>query len=402
MASGDRILVTGGAGFIGSATADLLIERGYGVTILDNLDPQVHPSGIPAYLNPSAQFVVGDIRDQQTVGNLLRQTDAVIHLAAAVGTSQSIYQVARYVDVNTRGTSVLLDAAIHAKNRIRKIVVASSMSLYGEGSYRCDKCGEERYPGLRHEEDLRKRIWEPLCPGCKSTLRAGPTREDKPPMPASIYAQTKRHQEEMALLLGRTYSLPVVALRYFNVYGPRQALTNPYTGVAAIFLNRILNDKSPYIFEDGRQLRDFIHVSDVAKANVLALERDTADYQALNIGTGKPTSIETIAKLLARTSGKEIEPTISSNFRKGDVRHCYADATKARKLLGFRVEVDLEKGFRDLSDWARSQDWGRPEQLEGAMQELEERKLVLHAAAATRPRGKTSAAARAGKRREGI
>jgi len=401
MDSGSRILVTGGAGFIGSATVDLLLEKGYDVTVLDNLDPQVHRSSRPENLNPNSTLVVGDVRDQGTVDKVVKEADAVIHLAAAVGTGQSIYQVERYVDINTHGTSVLLDAAVRTKNRIRKIVVASSMSLYGEGKYRCDECGKDRCPSLRDEDQLRKRIWEPLCPSCRRPLHPKPTPENKPPMPASIYAQTKRHQEEVAILLGRTYSLPVVALRYFNVYGPRQALTNPYTGVAAIFLNRILNDKPPYVFEDGRQLRDFINVRDVARANILALESRSADYQTLNIGTGRPTSIEKIAKRLARISGREIDPIISSNYRKGDIRHCYADTTKARKLLGFQAKVDLEKGFGELLHWARSQDWGRPEQFEGAMQELEERRLVLHPSTVTRRR-KTLASARPRKHRRHI
>ncbi|PUA30980.1 MAG: nucleoside-diphosphate sugar epimerase, partial [Candidatus Terraquivivens tikiterensis] len=276
----ERVLVTGGAGFIGSHTVDLLLERGYEVIVLDSLVEQVHHGRFPEYMPEGIRFVKGDVRDRELLTGLLRECQAVIHLAAAVGVGQSMYEVENYVDANTRGTSLLLDVLVNEEHDVRKVVVASSMSIYGEGKYFCEECGEPRYPGLRPEEQLAAGVWEHKCHVCGSFLKHLPTDEGKPLMPASIYAMTKRHQEEMVLLIGRTYGIPSVALRYFNVYGPRQSLSNPYTGACAIFVSRILNGKPPFIFEDGGQLRDFVHVKDVARANILALEKCSADYMA--------------------------------------------------------------------------------------------------------------------------
>lgn len=250
------------------------------------------------------------------------------------------------------------------------------MSIYGEGRYYCEKCGEDRFPGLRGEELLRSKVWDPLCPECQMPLKPLPTDEDKPLMPTSIYAMSKRHQEEMCLLIGKTYGIPTVALRYFNVFGPRQALSNPYTGCIAIFSSRILNERSPYIFEDGNQLRDFVHVTDVACANVLALEKSAADYEAINIGTGEASSIRRISDLLVDVYGVRLEPFVSQKYRKGDVRHCYADIRKARRVLSYKPSVGLEEGLRELAKWARAHEWGAIDLFEKALRELKERELV--------------------------
>lgn len=372
----DRVLVTGGAGFIGSWTTDLLIEKGYEVTILDVLEPQVHQGNIPEYLNKKARFIKGDVRDKELLARLVKEVDAVIHLAAAVGVGQSMYQVNKYVDYNTNGTAMLLDVLVNESNGVRKLIVASSMSIYGEGKYCCEKCGENRYPKHRSDEQLKNKVWEPLCQKCNMPLKHLPTDEDKPLMPTSIYAMSKRHQEEMCLLIGKTYGIPTVALRYFNVYGPRQSLSNPYTGCVAIFSSRILNSKSPYIFEDGEQLRDFVHVKDIARANVLALEKSSTDYLAVNIGSGKETSITKLADLLTEVYGTQIQSHVSERYRKGDIRHCYADIKRAREFLGYKPSMDLKEALMELAGWAKDHKWGAVDLFEKALRELEEKGLA--------------------------
>jgi len=375
----ENILVTGGAGFIGSHTTDLLIEHGYHVTILDNLEHQVHgkTEKLPDYVNSNTTFIRGDIRERELLNKVTQEVDAVIHLAAMVGIGQSMYQPERYVDINTKGTANLLDVLINEKNNVKKLIVASSMSIYGEGKYLCEKCSTNIYPALRNEEQLKKRQWDHQCPACNSPLIPKPTNEEKPLISTSIYAMTKRHQEEMCLLIGQTYGIPTVALRYFNVYGSRQALSNPYTGCAAIFTSRILNNRPPYIFEDGNQTRDFIHVKDIARANLNALEYNNADYRAINIGAGKPLAIKDLARTLIKLYGKSsFSPYISNEYRKGDIRHCYADIQRARDLLNFNPSVSLEDGITELADWATTHGWGAIDLFEKALKELQERHLA--------------------------
>jgi len=371
-----RVLVTGGAGFIGSHIVDLLLKEGFEVVVLDNLEEQVHGGRPPSYLNPEAKLVVGDVRDRALLCKLVEGVDAIIHLAAAVGVGQSMYGVEKYIDYNTRGTATLLDVLVNEEHGVRKLVVASSMSVYGEGKYYCESCRESFAPGLRSLEQLKRRLWEHACPRCGSTLAPAPTDEEKPLKPASVYAQSKRHQEELSLLIGSAYGLPTVALRYFNVYGPRQSLSNPYTGVCAIFVSRLLNRRPPYLFEDGGQLRDFIHVSDVARASLKALEASSCDYQAVNVGTGRPASIKRVAQLLAEALGVEEQPLVSQRFRVGDVRHCYADTSRAERLLGFKASVSLEDGLRELASTALREGWGAQDRFEQSLKELEERGLV--------------------------
>ncbi|MCD6385446.1 SDR family NAD(P)-dependent oxidoreductase [Candidatus Sumerlaeota bacterium] len=377
----EKVLVTGGAGFIGSHVVDLLVERGYSVVIYDNLTPQVHGEAQhpPDYLNKDAELIIGDVRDREAVEKCLKDVDVVVHLAAAVGVGQSMYMVREYVDVNALGTATLLDVIVNnPRLRVRKIIVASSMSTYGEGKYECAKCGVV-YPRLRPYEQLQRREWELYCPRCGKNsppLSPLPTDEEKPQFPASVYAVTKRDQEEMVLSTCWSYKIPAVAMRFFNVFGHRQALSNPYTGVAAIFSTRLLNNKPPVIFEDGRQSRDFVHVSDVAQAVLLAIQRSEADFTALNVGTGRAVSILEIAKRLAEALGKqEIRPLFPQKFRAGDIRHCFADISRIKTLLGFEPKVDLTKGIEILADWARSQ---QPEdRLEQATSELEQHGLTF-------------------------
>jgi dTDP-L-rhamnose 4-epimerase len=347
-----KVLITGGAGFIGSHLADRLLADGLGVRALDNLDPQVHPDGErPDYLDPEVELQVGDVRDRDAVRRALEGVEAVVHFAAAVGVGQSMYEIERYTSINAIGAAVVLEEAIERRDAVRKLLVASSMSIYGEGQYRNPRTGETGLaPWLRPEQQLAAREWD-LRGDDGTPLEPEPTAETKPLRPTSIYAINKRDHEEMFLAIGAAYGIPTVALRFFNVYGERQSLSNPYTGVAAIFSSRLLNDRAPLVFEDGRQTRDFIDVRDIARCCALALTESGADGRTLNVGTGVPTSIAAVAETIARGLGKEIEPELVGKYRAGDIRHCYADTSLAQQLLGFRAEIPFEAGMQDLLEW---------------------------------------------------
>ncbi|HEV2884984.1 MAG TPA: NAD-dependent epimerase/dehydratase family protein [Pyrinomonadaceae bacterium] len=357
-----KVLVTGGAGFVGSFLCEELHNSGYDIRIFDNFEPQVHsgaqgnlrsllPNGIP--LN-GIELVFGDVRSPTQLGAALKDVDAVIHLAAQVGVGQSMYEVHKYVDHNTVGTAVLLELLASRQHKVRKLVVASSMSIYGEGGAHCESCGRVT-PALRGATQMSAGDWEVRCPICNRTTTPIPTAESKPVLPTSIYAITKRDQEEMCLVVGRAYGIPSAALRFFKIYGPRQSHGNPYTGVAAIFSSRILNDHPPVVFEDGNQTRDFVHVKDVVQAISLALAKDEANGHVFNVGTGRPTSIKDVAILLARRLRRDVAPQIEYKFREGDVRHCYADISKIKESLGYVPTVELETGIDDLIDWAKNQ-----------------------------------------------
>ncbi len=353
----ENILVTGGAGFIGSYIVDLLIDEDYNVIIFDNLEPQVHGSKqpLPKYLNTTAQFRKNDMRVKEDLVETISEVDVIFHQAAAVGVGQSLYQVSKYIHSNTLGTANLLDVLVNKDHNVKKLVVASSMSIYGEGRYICEDCGSVS-PDLRSIEQMKKKEWELSCPKCDKIAAAAPTDEDKPLNPTSIYAMSKRHQEEMCLLIGKTYGIPTIALRYFNVYGPRQALSNPYTGVVAIFSSRILNGNQPILYEDGNMKRDFIHVKDIARANLLALKSNNADYRTYNIGTGTYITIKDLAKRILGIYNSELSPIISDEFRIGDVRHCYADISLAKKYLGFTPKIKLTEGLKGLLQWVSGLD----------------------------------------------
>ena len=370
-----KILVTGGAGFIGSHIVDELLVKGHEVRILDNLEPQVYGSisTPPAYLSKNIEFQKGNITEEKDIEKVIEDVEVIFHDAAMVGVGQSMYQITRYVNTNTLGTAKLLDALVNKENCVKKLIIASSMSNYGEGRYECPDCGTT-YPELRPEEQLKTHEWEVKCPQCRKPLKAVPTDEKKPLYSTSIYAMTKKHQEEMSILIGKTYGIPTVALRYFNTYGPRQSLSNPYTGVSAIFSSRIKNNNPPLVYEDGLQMRDFIFVKDIAKANILAMEKKAADYEIFNVGTGIPTTVLNIADTLIKLYKKYLKPQVVNKYRAGDIRHCYADITKIRTKLGFRPSYTLEQGMAELVRWADKED--AIDRVEKANRELEEKGLV--------------------------
>jgi dTDP-L-rhamnose 4-epimerase len=370
-----KILVTGGAGFVGSHLVDGLLEQGHEVRVLDNLDPQVHgpEQQRPDHLTREAELQVGDVRDHDAVRRALEGVDAVFHQAAAVGVGQSMYQIEHYVSVNSVGAAVLLEEVLARRDRIQKLVVASSMSIYGEGAYRDAASGEIVHPALRDESQLAAREFDFAGTGGEP-LEPVPTPEEKPLVPTSVYAVTKRDHEELFLAVGAGYGIPTTALRYFNIYGPRQSLNNPYTGVIAIFSSRLLNRKSPLIFEDGEQSRDFVHVSDIVRANLLALESPQADGRIYNVGTGRRTSILQVAETLADQLDFPDPPEIAGSFRAGDIRHCYASVERASKELGFTPQITLEEGMRELLGWLRTQ--RADDRVEQAARELAERGLT--------------------------
>ncbi len=369
-----KILVTGGAGFIGSHLVDALVEAGHQVRILDSLVPQVHGDKVPEHLNKEAEFIKGDICDPGVVAKALEGIEVVYHKAAEVGVGQSMYEITRYVKANDMGTAVLLEEMIKTPGQFKKLVVASSMSIYGEGAYFCEPCGKKVFPYIRPNESLASHQWEFSCQACGSELRPIGTAEDKPLFPTSVYAVSKQDQEQYCLIVGRAYKIPAVAFRYFNVYGTRQALSNPYTGVCAIFSSRLLNDQRPLIFEDGGQTRDFVHVSDIVQANLLALETNKGDYEAINVGTGRSISVRDIAGALAKGLGKNIEPEMVGKYREGDIRHCVADISKAKDLLNYQPKVGLEEGLAALLDWVKNQE--AVDHVEAAKTELAAHKLV--------------------------
>jgi len=349
-----RVLITGGAGFVGSHLADALLDRGCTVRVFDNLSSQVHPQGRPPYLSGEVELVRGDMLDIESLRGAVRGVDVIFHFAAAVGVGQSMYEIAHYMGVNTQGTANLLQVLLDTKADLQKFVVASSMSIYGEGKYECPQCGIVA-PPPRSNQQLKSKQWETLCPTCALALKPVATDEAKPLQSTSIYALSKKDQEELALLFGRTYGVPTVALRFFNIYGERQALSNPYTGVAAIFASRLLNGRAPLIFEDGRQLRDFVSVHDIVQACLLSIERPEANQMALNIGSGQAISIHEVADALAQAMGVAVPAEITGKYRAGDIRNCFADISAAERVLGYRPKVRFAHAMAGLVDWLRSQ-----------------------------------------------
>ena len=367
------ILITGGAGFIGAHVAEELLAAGWRVRALDNLTPQVHERGErPSYLPDDVELVVGDVRDPDAVRRALDGAEAVMHLAARVGVGQSMYEIAEYTSVNAYGTGVLLEALLD--HPVERLVVASSMSVYGEGRY--ETAGGRVVEAVeRSREQLERAEWEPRGDGGEE-LAPRPTTEDKTPSLSSIYALNKYDQERMCLLFGSAYKVQTTALRFFNVYGPHQALSNPYTGVLAIFANRLLNERPPLVFEDGHQRRDFVSVHDVARACRLALERGGAAGEVVNVGSGQSISVLEIAAKLAGVMGREhVAAEITGKYRVGDIRHCFADVGRARDVLGYVPEVALEDGMQELAEWLEGQ--VATDRVDGATAELAARGLTV-------------------------
>lgn len=369
-----QILITGGAGFIGSHLANELIGKGYKVRVLDNLLEQVHgeEQKRPDYLHPEAELLQGDVRDRQIMDKALEGVQVVYHFAARVGVGQSMYEIREYTDVNNTGTAVLLEAL--AQQPVEKLVVASSMSIYGEGLYQ-DASGNSFEAESRSREQLMQADWE-LQNAEGKVLAPVATPESKTPSLASVYALSKYDQEQMCLIVGKAYNIPTVALRFFNAYGPHQALSNPYTGVLAIFASRFLNNKPPMIFEDGMQQRDFVSVYDIARACRLAMETPEAADEVFNIGSGQSyTILEVATKMAAVLKKEQLQPEITGKYRVGDIRHCFADISKARKVLGYEPVYTLEKGMEELAAWL--QDQIAVDKVADAKQELEARGLTV-------------------------
>ena len=369
-----HILITGGAGFIGSHLADYLINNNYKVRILDNLHPQIHPTGKPpAYLNPKAQFLRGDVVNRKDWLKALKNIDAVFHFAAAVGVGQSMYEIERYVKDNCLGTAIFLDILANKKHIVKKIIVAGSMSSFGEGIYKCLRCRLIQQPPLRKVKDLEKGNWEPACRNCQIRLEAIPTDELARLESPSVYAITKKTQEDLFLAVGKAYNIPAVSLKFFNAYGSRQSLSNPYNGVAAIFLSRVKNGKPPLINEDGYQTRDFIHINDMVKICELALIRKEADYQMFNVGSGIATSINEVAKVCLKLYNSKLKPEVTGKFRTFDVRHCFADTLKMKQLLGYTPKIGFTQGMKGVYEWSKNEK--ASDLVDKAMKELEKRGL---------------------------
>jgi dTDP-L-rhamnose 4-epimerase len=366
-----KVLVTGGAGFIGSWLVASLLKDGHGVTVVDNLNPQIHgmlPQPDVDWLreNRGVEFVRADVRDSVVMDKALAKVDAVVHLAAETGTGQSMYQIAYYYDVNQQATAALFEAIATRHRHIRRVVLASSRSVYGEGAYSLD--GRLVVPGSRSAARMTLGEFEPLGPNGE-TLKLIGTPEDAPPSPSSIYAATKLANEQLGRICAEAYGITVAALRFQNVYGERQSLRNPYTGILSIFSNRMRQNLPINLFEDGLESRDFVHVSDVVRGITLALEADLPAFTVANVGSGEPTSVMRVAETLNRLLESRSELQVTGDFRVGDIRHCYADLSNVRSLLGFSPAVDLETGLRAFCDWVVTQSIGEDRSAQ-AMAEL--------------------------------
>ena len=351
----NHVLITGGAGFIGSHLVDAMLARGYRVSVLDNLSPQVHgdgemdAEGWPSYLDRRARRIRGDILDEGVFEAALKGVTHLAHLAASVGVGQSMTNIVDYTRNNVMTAAVMLEVLSQKPHTVERIAVASSMSIYGEGDYIRPSTHGRVTADVRSHAQLEARRWEIMIDG--EELEPVPTSEDKLLQPNSIYAVNKRDHEEMFLSVGRALQIPTVALRLFNAYGSRQALSNPYTGVAAIFIARLLNDQPPLVFEDGRQMRDFVHVQDVARAFATVLDSDRETWDVFNVGSGSPISVNEIAGVLARLLGKNIAPEVLNRYRVGDIRHCFGDISKIERAYGFKPRRDMDSGMEELIAW---------------------------------------------------
>jgi dTDP-L-rhamnose 4-epimerase len=356
-----NILISGGAGFIGSNLCQKLLQLGYNVTVLDNLSHQVHgynpKKTSPLYksINGKVNFIKGSVENRKDWMSALTNQDAVIHLAAETGTGQSMYKIKKYVSVNIGGTAMLLDILTNEKHSIKKVIVASSRAIYGEGKYFCEKDGNV-YPHDRKQHDMQNSDYECKCPICNGSIRLLATDEESRIQPKSVYAITKHSQEQMVLTIGVALGIPAVAFRYQNVYGPGQSLSNPYTGILSIFSTQIKNGNNINVFEDGNESRDFVYIDDVVNATILGLRNDKANFNVFNVGSGKPIDVIAISNFLRSKYDSGIEINISGNYRLGDIRHNYADLSKIKSFLGFTPEFDFASGLNNFCDWVNSQE----------------------------------------------
>ncbi len=373
-----NILITGGAGFIGSNVALKLMAKGYDVTVLDNLSPQIHGDDpdrfSPLYLSirDKVRFVRGSVISREDWLRALEGVDAIIHLAAETGTGQSMYEIKRYTDVNIGGTALMLDLLTNTKHSVQKVVVAASRAIYGEGRYFSQELGYV-YPTSRADEDMARGDFECKYPGSGSLTLVG-TTEDSQIHPTSVYGITKQVQEQLVMTVCPSIGIAPVAFRYQNVYGPGQSLSNPYTGILSIFSTRIKNGNGLNIFEDGRETRDFVYIDDVVDATILGLEKDEANGEAFNVGTGVATDVLTVARTLIARYGVEVPVTVSGNYRLGDIRHNYADITKARRLLGFEPKWSFERGIAAFARWVNEQQV-QVDRYEDSIEEMKQKGL---------------------------
>lgn len=355
-----NILVTGGAGFIGSNLVLKLLDKGYYITVLDNLSPQIHgknpetESSLFKSIKDKVKFIKGSVTDRENWEKALSNQDAIIHLAAETGTGQSMYQVHKYVDVNINGTALMLDVLVNGDYKIKKVIIASSRAIYGEGKYRSKELGIV-FPSHRTEEDLNKGDFEVKYPN-SSDLTLVATDEESKIHPSSVYGITKQNQEQMIMTVCPTLGIAAVAFRYQNVYGPGQSLKNPYTGILSIFSTQIKNGNGINIFEDGKESRDFVYIDDVVDATILGLEKEEANNQIFNVGTGTPTDVYTVAKQLIKNYRLEVPITISGNYRLGDIRHNFADITKISSMLNFVPKISFKQGLEKFTNWVNSQE----------------------------------------------
>jgi len=372
-----RVLITGGAGFIGSNLALKLLNRDYIVTVLDNLSPQIHGDDqlSPLYLSikDKVNFIKGDVCNQNDWLKALDKQDIVVHLAAETGTGQSMYEIKRYVDVNIGGTALMLDIIANHRTDIKKMIIASSRAIYGEGKYLCEEHSYV-YPEHRKDEDMKNGDFNVKCPHCGVNVQLHATDEQSDIHPSSIYGITKQNQEQMVLMIGKSLNIPAVAFRYQNVYGPGQSLKNPYTGILSIFSTRIKNNNEITIFEDGKESRDFVYIDDVVNATISGIENENADYEVFNVGTGIPVSVMTVAQTLNEKYNGKVNIQVTGNYRLGDIRHNFADITKIKKLLGFKPEYNFERGIGLFTDWVNTQAVGE-DLFERSINEMKEKGL---------------------------
>ncbi len=373
-----NVLISGGAGFIGSNLALALIKKGYSITILDNLSIQIHgknpeESFLYKSIAEKVNFIKGDVRTKEDWVKALEGQDAIIHLAAETGTGQSMYQIYKYSEVNTGGTSLLLDLVANNKTGIKKMIVASSRAIYGEGRYKCPTHGEV-YPAAREEADLKAGNFECICPICGGDVQLLSTNEVSKIEPQSIYGISKYNQEQLFLIAGKSLNIPSVAFRYQNVYGPGQSLSNPYTGILSIFSTQIKNNNGINIFEDGKESRDFVYIDDVVNATILGLENEKANYQSYNVGYGKPVTVLEIANKLIELYQSKVNVKVTGNFRLGDIRHNFADLQKIKKDLSYIPSVSFEKGISNFAKWVNTQGV-RDDLYSDSMSELKKRGL---------------------------